>query len=66
MALADLYKISKDNLTPVKYSEKSIQTKDHSKLNIDKIPSKYSKKSIHSEVESNLDIKSTPTKYWPK
>ena len=69
MNLEDRYKSSKDNYTPGKYSGQSIQTKDHSKFNIDRIPARYNVKSRLADAgpkASKLDVDNIPSKYAPK
>jgi hypothetical protein len=63
MNLEDVYKISKDNIRPVRYSEKTLHSELESNLDIKSNPTRYSGKTIHTEAESNLDIKITPKKY---
>lgn len=65
MTLEDAYKLSKDNISPLKYSEKTIFNKDRSRLNIDRIPSKYSTAGVlgNGMDSSKLNIDYIPKKY---
>ena len=65
MTLEDAYKISKDNIRPSKYSEKTVFNVDHSRLNIDRIPSKYNTAGVlgNGKDSSKLNIDFTPKKY---
>ena len=65
MTLEDAYRLSKDNISPSKYSEKTIFNKDLSRLNIDRIPSKYNTGGVlgNGKDSSKLNIDFIPKKY---
>lgn len=62
MSLEDIFKASRDNINPKKYSGGVNPSIDRSKLNADSI-SKYTGKSKLMSDTSKLNLNYTPTKY---
>lgn len=66
MDLETRFRGSQDNIKPIRYSEKTVMDKDHSKLNIDKAPKKYTGGVLgDGKDRSLLNIDKTPAKYHP-